>query len=104
MLTDNPDNGSGLLEFADQFEAVTESTNEITSSYHKEGDLVPIYLVPRRAGVLAPISESSDEDILGTGTNRTTQIQFHIDKDVNPVVSNFSNKGEQVTSKICDIL
>ena len=100
MLTDNLDNGSGLLEFSDQFEAVTESANE-NRAYHKEGELEPIYLVPRRQGVLWPISESSDEDI--NGTKRTNKIEFQF--PINPNAErNLNNNSEQVTSTICNII
>ena len=92
MLPDNPDNENGLLEFADQFEAVSELKQE-------PREFGPIYLVPRRHGVLSPIRESADEEM-----NVTNQVLFHVGPVANVVERNLNNNGELITSKICNIL
>lgn len=92
MLTDN--DVDGVLEFSEQFEALP--TNEIAGSFEH------IYLVPRRPGVLAPISEMSDEETEENPRRKSAnQIASSIPDLSN---SNFSNTGEPVTSKICNIL
>ena len=93
MLTDSLDDVNGILQFSEQFEVLP--ANEISDFEH-------IYLVPRRAGVLAPISEISDEEIEENPRRKpTNQIASSIPELDN---SNFSNTGEPVTSKICNIL
>ena len=93
MLTDNLDDVNGLLEFSEQFESL--SANEISDFEH-------IYLVPRRPGVLAPISEISDEETEENPRRKpTNQIVSSIPELDD---SNFSNTGEPITSKICNIL
>ena len=109
-LLDNLDSENGLLEFADNFEAASEPTNEMPDLIDREG-LEPIFLVPRRQGTLAPITERSEEELedIGTETNKGKsskgiQAPYNAGNAGNGGKSKNSNTGEQITSKICSIL
>ncbi|KAI6649185.1 hypothetical protein LOD99_11554 [Oopsacas minuta] len=103
VLTDNLNDINGVLEFSDQFECL--SANEMPGLFPKDPEFEQIYLVPRRPGVLAPIFETSDEEIEEIGTR--TSIQESTNQNIsldNVVETNLSYNSDPVTSKVCAIL